>query len=93
MRSLCLARSLLQLCFFEVLKSVVAELNSEYRGREIKVEIEIDIEVRYKETTLSHMSYRKLAKFRKYAKRRALMLAMIGIHHRMNNKQKKREDD
>lgn len=28
-----------------------------------------------------------------YAKRRALMLAMIGIHHRMNNKQKKREDD
>lgn len=55
--------------------------------------IEIDIKVRYKETTLSHMSYRKLAKFRKYAKRRALMLAMIGIHHRMNNKQKKREDD
>lgn len=25
--------------FFEVLKSVVAELNSEYRGREIKVEM------------------------------------------------------
>ena len=47
--------------------------------------IEIDIEVRYKETTLSHMSYRKLAKFRKYAKRRALMLAMIRMYYRMKN--------
>lgn len=55
--------------------------------------IEIDIEVRYKETTLSHMSYRKLAKFRKYAKRRALMLAMIRMHYRMKNQQKEGKDD
>lgn len=55
--------------------------------------IEIDIEVRYKETTLSHMSYRKLAKFRKYAKRRALMLEMIRMHHRINNQQKMGQDD
>ena len=55
--------------------------------------IEIDIEVRDKETTLSHMSYRKLAKLRKYAKRLALMLEMIRIHHRIKNKQKEREDD
>ena len=55
--------------------------------------IEIDIEVRYKETTLSHMSYRKLAKFRKYAKRRALMLEMIRIYHRINNQQKMGQDD
>lgn len=55
--------------------------------------IEIDIEVRYKETTLSHMSYRKLAKFRKYAKRRALMLAMKRMYYRMKNQQKERKDD
>lgn len=55
--------------------------------------IEIDIEVRYKETTLSHMSYRKLAKFRKYAKRRALMLAMIRMYYRMKNQQKEGKDD
>lgn len=55
--------------------------------------IEIDIEVRYKETTLSHMSYRKLAKFRKYAKRRALMLEMIRMYYRMENKQKEGKDD
>lgn len=55
--------------------------------------IEIDIEVRYKETTLSHMSYRKLAKFRKYAKRRALMLEMIRMHYRMKNQQKEGKDD
>lgn len=55
--------------------------------------IEIDIEVRYKETTLSHMSYRKLAKFRKYAKRRALMIAMIRMYYRMENQQKEGKDD
>ena len=76
---------------------VTHDMHNAYRQRTrafyLDYGIEIDIEVRYKETTLSHMSYRKLAKFRKYAKRRALMLEMIRMYYRMKNQQNEGKAD